>query len=62
MIVYVETKFVLEIAREQEQVVSANKILMLAEQGKIELAFPGFTRSEPFSTIKQQLRRWFCFD
>lgn len=56
MIVYVETNFVLEIAREQEQVESANQILMLAEQGKIELAFPGFTLSEPFSTIIRQRR------
>lgn len=54
MIVYVETNFVLEIAREQEQVESANQILILAEQGKIELAFPGFTLSEPFSTIIRQ--------
>jgi predicted nucleic acid-binding protein len=54
MIVYVETNFVLEIAREQEQVESANQILILAEQGKIELAFPSFTLSEPFSTIIQQ--------
>ena len=54
MIVYVETNFVLEIAREQEQVESANQILILAEQGKIELAFPGFTISEPFSTIIRQ--------
>ena len=54
MIVYVETNFVLEIAREQEQVESANQILILAEQGKIELAFPSFTISEPFSTIIRQ--------
>jgi predicted nucleic acid-binding protein len=54
MIVYVETNFVLEIAREQEQVEAANQILTLVEQGKIELAFPGFTLSEPFSTIIRQ--------
>ena|SRR5579859_5129458 len=54
MIVYVETNFVLEIAREQEQVEAANRILVLAEQRKIELAFPSFTLSEPFSTIIRQ--------
>lgn len=54
MIVYVETNFVLEIAREQEQIESANQILTLAEQGKIELAFLSFTLSEPFSTIIRQ--------
>ncbi len=32
MIVYVETNFVLELAREQEQAVSAKKILELARQ------------------------------
>lgn len=60
MIVYVETNFVLEIAREQEQVVSANKILALAEEGKIELAFPAFTLSEPFSTIIRQRTHNLC--
>jgi predicted nucleic acid-binding protein len=51
MIVYVESNFVLEMAREQEQAASAKKILELAEDGKIELAFPGFALSEPFSTV-----------
>ena len=51
MIVYVESNFILEIAREQEQVASAKKILELAEDGKIELAFPSFALSEPFSTV-----------
>lgn len=51
MIVYVESNFVLEIALEQEQSSSAEAILKLAESNKIELAFPSFALSEPFSTI-----------
>lgn len=51
MIVYVESNFVLEIALNQEQSVSAEAILSLAEQEKIKLAFPSFALSEPFTTI-----------
>jgi predicted nucleic acid-binding protein len=51
MIVYVESNFVLEIALEQEQSSSAEAILELAESNTIELAFPSFALSEPFSTI-----------
>lgn len=54
MIVYVETNFVLEISREQEQAVAAKKILALVEENKIVLAFPNFALSEPFSTIIRQ--------
>ena len=51
MIVYVESNFVLEIALGQEQSISAETILSLAEQGKVELAFPSFALSEPFTTL-----------
>src|SRR6266705_5640048 len=51
MIVYVESNFVLEIALRQEQSVFAEAILSLAEQDKIELAFPSFALSEPFTTL-----------
>lgn len=51
MIVYVESNFVLEIALGQEQVTYAENILALAETGKIELTFPSFALSEPFTTI-----------
>ncbi len=51
MIVYVESNFILEIVRRQSQVESAEKILQLAENGKIELAFPSFALCEPFWTI-----------
>jgi hypothetical protein len=51
MIVYVESNFVLEIVREQEEAVAASTILTLAESGKLKLAFPSFVLSEPFETI-----------
>ncbi len=54
MIVYVESNFILEIAREQEEASFARKILDFAESGGIELAFPSFSLSETFSTIKRQ--------
>jgi hypothetical protein len=49
--VYVESNFMLEIALKQEQAESAVRILELAREGKIDLAFPLFSLSEPFSHI-----------
>ncbi len=54
MIVYVETNFVLEIAREQKECKSANRILIFAEEGRLKLAFPNFVLGESFSTIVRQ--------
>jgi hypothetical protein len=51
MIVYVESNFVLEVALEQEQAFAAEAILKLLETGKIEMAFPCFAISEPFTTV-----------
>ncbi len=51
MIVYVESNFLLEVALEQEQLSSAEAILKLTEESKIELAFPSFALSEPFATV-----------
>lgn len=51
MIVYIESNFVLEAALEQEQSVSAEAILKLAESKTIVLAFPSFALSEPFATV-----------
>ena len=51
MIVYVETNFVLEIVLAQEQHISAEAILSMAETHKLELAFPSFILSEVSSTI-----------
>jgi predicted nucleic acid-binding protein len=56
MIVYVETNFILELAFEQDQHQSANEVLRLAENSKIELAFPGFSISESLSKVIRQSR------
>src|SRR5881394_3448686 len=46
LIAYIESNFVLELALEQEEAPAAQKILELAEKGRIELAFPTFALSE----------------
>ena len=51
MIAYVESNFVLELALGQEEAPSAQDILELAETNKIQLVYPAFALSEPFSTI-----------
>ena len=42
MIVYVESNFILEMVLRQREAGSVERILELAENGKIELAFPSF--------------------
>jgi len=56
MIVYVETNFILELAFEQDQHQEANEILKLAESGKIDLVFPGFSISESLSKVTRRSR------
>ncbi len=56
MIVYVESNFVLEIVLGQEQAVSAEALLVAAEQGAIEMVIPSFAIAEPFSTITNRER------
>ncbi len=51
MIVYVESNFVLEMARQQEEAAAAEEILRLAEESGIVLVFPEFALCEPFSTL-----------
>ncbi len=56
MIAYVESNFILEIALGQEQSKGAEGIVTLAERGDIEIAFPSFAKSEPFSTVSNRGR------
>lgn len=56
MIVYVETNFILELAFEQNQDQAVDEILKLAEGGKINLVFPGFSISESLSKVTRQSR------
>jgi len=51
MIVYVESNFLLEIARQQEEAPQAEAILHYSEAGKIKLVLPAFSICEPFSTL-----------
>jgi predicted nucleic acid-binding protein len=53
---YVESNFVLEIALGQEQAAAAEKLLVAAETGEIEIAIPGFSLSEPFSRLTRTNR------
>lgn len=48
---YVESNFVLEIALGQEELTAAERLLVAAEQGAIELALPVFALSEPFARV-----------
>jgi hypothetical protein len=56
MIAYVESNFVLEIVLGQEQAVSADSLLQLAERGSINLVIPSFALAEPFTTVTQRER------
>jgi hypothetical protein len=49
MIVYVESNFILELAYLQEESNHCEKILQLAEVGKVNLILPAFAIAEPFS-------------
>jgi predicted nucleic acid-binding protein len=54
MILYVESNFILEIVFQQEQADSAEALLQLGEERKIEIAFPTFSLIEPYWTIKHR--------
>lgn len=49
MIVYVESNFILELAYLQEEHENCERILHLAEAGKIRLVVPAYAIAEPFS-------------
>ncbi|HZZ43383.1 MAG TPA: hypothetical protein VFE58_10640 [Tepidisphaeraceae bacterium] len=51
MILYAESNFLLELARQQEESASVEQLLQLAEARRIDLAFPVFALCEPFSTL-----------
>jgi hypothetical protein len=51
MIVYVETNFVLELARLQEQYRSCEEVLSLAEAAKITLVIPAFSITEARTSL-----------
>jgi hypothetical protein len=56
MIVYAESNFILELTLEQEELASAENILVAAERGRTTLVVPSFAIHEPFSTIAHRSR------
>ena len=54
MRVYVETNFVLELIRGQEQAEPCQRLLEHATDGQIEVAIPAFCLSEPYVSIRQR--------
>ncbi len=51
MVVYIETNFLLEVAFQHGQHASCQRLLALAEAGKIELVLPAFSLTEPYETL-----------
>ena len=54
MNIYVETNFVLELAFEQEQSVSCEKILQLCEANQAKLIIPAYSLAEPHEKLNRQ--------
>lgn len=51
MIVLAESNFVLELALRQEQFDHAERILRLAEEGRVRLVLPAYSLVEPYQTL-----------
>lgn len=56
MIVYVESNFLLELAYMQEEHESCERLLLLGEQGRIQLALPTFCVAEARMSMARQIR------
>jgi hypothetical protein len=52
VIVYVESNFVLELARQQEEAAQAEELLRLSEMGQCALVYPAMALIEPVSTLR----------
>jgi predicted nucleic acid-binding protein len=52
--IYVETNFVLELAFQQEQFTSCEKILQLCEAGQAQLVIPAYSLAEPHEKLSRQ--------
>ncbi len=51
MIVYVESNFVLELALEQEQHKSCERLVLMASAGSVKLIVPAFSLAEPHDAL-----------
>lgn len=56
MIVYAESNFVFELAFVREEVEHAERLLELAEEGRIRLAIPAFSFAEPYESLIRRAR------
>lgn len=54
MNVYVESGFIVTLALQQDDHRAAERLLTLAEQGRIALKIPAFSLSEPFATVQHR--------
>jgi len=52
--IYVETNLVLELAFQQEQFASCEKILQLCEAGQAQLVIPAYSLAEPHEKLSRQ--------
>jgi predicted nucleic acid-binding protein len=52
--IYVETNFVLELAFQQEQFASCEKILQLCETGQAQLVIPAYSLAELHEKLSRQ--------
>jgi predicted nucleic acid-binding protein len=57
VIVYVESNFILELAFRQEDHLSCESLLQLAESGAIQLVLPAFCVGEPYGTLIRRARQ-----
>jgi predicted nucleic acid-binding protein len=53
MIVYVESNFILELVRFQDEAEACSEILGLAAAGRIRLVVPAFSVAEPFDVVRR---------
>ncbi len=53
MIVYIESNFILELVRLQDEAEACSEILALAGEGRLRLVLPAFSVAEPFDVVRR---------
>lgn len=57
MIVYCESNFVLELAYEQSEATYCQQLLAAAKEGRIDLAIPAYSLTEPYETLVRRSKQ-----
>lgn len=57
MIVYCESNFVLELAYEQSEATYCQQLLAAAKEGRINLAIPAYSLTEPYETLVRRSKQ-----